>query len=196
MTLLLTNCLIALLLMLLIKRIYFADVTHFYKQYKAKTKRRAMRDRVEVEQLRRQRLQSYIHDKVISGQVNSVAALTPELELCSKLENENVSELFIDRVVEIITSDHATNSFDVLATLEYLKGKVRKQHLKPLKQLFIRFGATNNLFDIELCKVVGSCAESKEKSDLIAFINQRTPMSPALVLANKHEQLAMPTLQS
>lgn len=131
--------------------------------------------------------------KILSGDIDKVSQLYNELQICQGIGNQFLPDAVIDKMLNIAVGDHGTNDSEVLFIFEYLHDRILPKHIRYLKQLFIRYGSSNNVFDVELYKVVLSCTSCQEKNDFLDLIQSVSLFTPDLIsLKLKYEKTSSP----
>lgn len=120
-----------------------------------------------------QNIKKLINEKILSDEVSKVEQLNTELELQYVFEPMQMPENVIEKVFEILFSDHNACYLEKLMSLEYLQGQVSVKHLPVVKRLFERFGKTHYLFDIEVYKLIGGVPDHDNKQELLDWVGSQ-----------------------
>lgn len=128
-------------------------------------------------------VKQFSYQKILSDKIDRVSVLNDELAYCPSFESADIPENVINKMLHIALTDHGTNCVEVLRMVEFIEGKVRPQHLPHLKQLFIRFGSSYNLFDIAMYRAVYRCSNSQDKSEFLNLIQTVSIFTPDLIAA-------------
>lgn len=121
------------------------------------------------------------YSMILNGDITKVSQLYNQLQICQGIGDKFIPDAVIDKMLNIAVGDHSTNSTEVLFIFEYLHERILPKHIRYLKQLFIRYGSNNNLFDVELYKIVLACANCQERDDFLTLIQSVSFFTPDLI---------------